>query len=143
MKQTLAFKGEEIKELEALKGAFSSERLRWLTGRNIPEQMDEEFYDDAVEQILVEEKIRSKILSNLREFGYGDDIKEFIIYKSGDKTIMGVDRSLLNDMIDEIKKKGSSAIKGIELIPNKLWLVLKKQPEIRVKVEKVVIKLEK
>lgn len=115
-------KVDEIKELEALKGAFESERLRAVIGVQPPRLMDDETYDEIVEEVMLQEKVRAVIFSKAKELGL--DIKEFIVYTHGDKTIMGVDRVLMNDIEKEIKEKGTFEIGGIELIPGKLWLVL-------------------
>jgi hypothetical protein len=115
---------DEIKELQSLKGAFSSERLRWLIGQTIPELMDEEQYDEIVDQVIVEEKVRSIIFNKAKELGMEGEIKEFIVYHYGDKTIMGIDRDVLDQVISEFKEKGPSAIRGTELLPGKLWLVV-------------------
>lgn len=115
-------KVDEIREIESLKGAFESERLRAIIGAAPPETIDEEMYDEIAEEILLQEKVRTVIFSKAKELGL--DIKEFVIYTYGDKTIMGVDRELMSEIEKEMKEKGTSAIGGIELIPNKLWLVL-------------------
>jgi hypothetical protein len=122
--KTLFEKSDAVKELESLKEAFNSERLRWLIGHDIPESMDEEQYDEIVEQVMVEEKVRSIIFRKARELGMDKEIKEFIVYHYGDKTIMGVDRDVLDEAMKDIKEKGPYAIKGVELLPNRLWLVV-------------------
>jgi hypothetical protein len=123
-KRMLLEETDEIKELQSLKGAFSSERLRWLIGQTIPELMDEEQYDEIVDQVIVEEKVRSIIFNKAKELGMEGEIKEFIVYHYGDKTIMGIDRDVLDQVISEFKEKGPSAIRGTELLPGKLWLVV-------------------
>lgn len=115
-------KVDEIKELEALKGAFDSERLRAILNVQPPETMDEEMYDEIAEEVMLQEKVRTVIFNKAKELGL--DIKEFIIYTHGDKTIMGVDRELMKEIEKALREKGTSGIGGIELIPSRLWLVL-------------------
>lgn len=113
---------DEIQEIESLKGAFDSERLRWLIGKEVPELMDEEMYDDIVEEVMIQEKVRTVIFNVAKDLGV--EINEFVVYNIGDKTIMGVDGKLMDEIKKEMKMKGTAEIGGIELIPGKLWLTL-------------------
>ena len=122
--ETLFEKSDTIKELESLKGAFESETLRWLIGQGIPELMYEDDYDEILEQALIEEKVRSIIFNKVIELGMDNEIKEFLIYRFGGRSIMGVDRDTLDVVMGELKETGPSAIKGIELVPDRLWLVV-------------------
>ncbi|MDI6655791.1 MAG: hypothetical protein QME59_07935, partial [Candidatus Hydrothermarchaeota archaeon] len=62
-------KVDEIREIESLKGAFESERLRAIIGAAPPETIDEEMYDDIAEEILLQEKVRTVIFSKAKELG--------------------------------------------------------------------------
>ena len=123
-KESLYEKSDSIKELELLKGAFESETVRWLVGQDIPELMYEDDYDEIVEQAVIEEKVRTIIFNKVIELGMDNEIKEFLIYRFGGKSIMGVDRDILDGVMRELKEVGPSAIRGVELIPNRLWLVV-------------------
>lgn len=125
MKKEMLFEqSAAIKELESLKGAFDSETLRWLIGQDIPELMEEAEYDEVIEQVMIEEKVRSIIFSKAQELGMAHEIKEFFVYRHGGRTIMGVDRDLLDGVMRDIRETGPSAIKGVELLPNRLWLIV-------------------
>jgi hypothetical protein len=123
-KESLFEKSDTIRELESLKGAFESETLRWLIGQDIPELMYEDDYDEIVEQAVIEEKVRSIIFSKVIELGMDNEIKELFIYRFGGMSIMGVDRDILDGVMGELKEIGPSAIKGVELLPNRLWLIV-------------------